>query len=140
MSKYLITFITTSTKALVEYNAEGCLIEYKLEGGFDEKQFKFFFERFPFTYKRLEIWKTSDPTKFKVEEVEPDLSFSHFWDEFAHKTGNKGRAIKLWDKMNEVNRIAALNHIPIYDQELLKKPGQLKLYPETYLNQRRWDL
>lgn len=141
MPKYLIEFKKSKAAVLLEYNPDGCLVSYDHSGEWDFTQFKYFFERFPFLLKYLDEWrKMSIEWNLKVEEVLPDLSFDRFWLEYAYKIGNKKRAENLWNKLKDADRIQSLSYLKTYDTHLAMHPGQSKLYPETYLNQRRWEI
>lgn len=74
-----------------------------------------------------------------IEPVPADLTFNAFWDSYAYKVGNKERTIKLWSALNDSDRTRALAAIPRYNQWLAQKPNMERLYPMTYLSQRRWE-
>lgn len=133
-------FKQSEGKVILEYNDHGYIVEYKLEGSFTEDQYKFFFDRFPFTSHRLEEWKKLGSGRISVNEIEPDLSFQRFWDEYDNKIGARARVQKKWELLPDSDKISALKYIAIYDMVLLKNQGTSKAYPETYLNQRRWEV
>lgn len=74
-----------------------------------------------------------------VEAVPQDLSFSAFWEAYAYKVGDKIRAQKLWTALPDEDRVKCLRSIPKYNQFLAQKPHMDRLYPETYLKQRRFE-
>ena len=67
-----------------------------------------------------------------------DLSFEKFWGAYGNKVGNVARVRKKWDSLPELDRIMALGFISrmrnYYDSKGIVFP-----FPETYLNQRRWE-
>ena len=67
-----------------------------------------------------------------------DLSFERFWDVYANKVGNIKRCQKLWKQLTKEEKILALGFIRRlriwYNTRNIQFP-----YPETYLNQRRWE-
>lgn len=137
MSKYLIEFKETNSSALVEYDELGLLTKFELsKGDFTEHQIKFFNTQFPKRIEHLEWYKAN--TKAKVKQIDEDLSFDRFWKDFDNKVGNKSRALKLWDSLPNPEKAKALKFIVTYDTQLaITKVA--KLYPETYLNQQRWN-
>lgn len=74
-----------------------------------------------------------------ITPIKEDLSFDRFWIEYDNKVGNKKRAEKLWTELSEQNKLLALKYIKRYDSLLKIQNGIAKLYPETYLNQKRWN-
>lgn len=74
-----------------------------------------------------------------IEPVPTDLSFNAFWEKYGYKVGNKSRAIKEWTSLNTDDRIKCLRAIPQYHQYLKNKPNIDRLYPETFLHQRRFE-
>jgi hypothetical protein len=77
--------------------------------------------------------------RFKIEKEPEDLSFEHFWDAYNYKIGNKQRAKKLWDGLNDADRTACLGSLPKYKYYLATHQGIEKAHATTYLNQRRWE-
>ena len=77
----------------------------------------------------------------EAEEVEP-YPFVEFWNTFNFKR-NKQAAEKVWKKLNNKDRAAAMAAIPNYHAYLEHKRStgfdQNNLYPATYLNGRRWE-
>jgi hypothetical protein len=85
------------------------------------------------------ISKYAELENVKVTELEEDLSFDSFWKKYNHKVGNKRRAMKLWDLLSDDQKAAAIAYLRVYDTYLAMNNGMAKLYPETYLNQERWN-
>lgn len=77
--------------------------------------------------------------RFKIEEEPDDLTFERFWEEYAYKIGNKQRAKRLWEGLNDADRTACLGSLKRYNYYLATHPGIEKAHPTTYLNQRRWE-
>lgn len=74
----------------------------------------------------------------RVDEVPADLSFDAFWNKYNYKLGKKERAKKLWECLTDADRARAINAIKAYDTWLSQRSIE-KVYPETYLSQRRWE-
>ena len=74
-----------------------------------------------------------------IEAVPTDLSFPVFWEAYGYKLGDKKRAMVLWTSLTDADRLKCLRAIPQYNQWLKQKPHIERLYPETFLKQRRFD-
>lgn len=101
------------------------------------KRFKTIFgTELPVTPERLDSFKAVGCQVKDVSNI--DLSFKRFWDVYANKVGNIKRCKKLWEQLPDEDKIMALGFIRrlrnLYQQKGLQMP-----YPETYLNQRRWE-
>lgn len=67
-----------------------------------------------------------------------DISFSAFWESYGYKLGHKARVAKKWGQLTNEDKIQALGFIRRYRNFCDRKKIEL-CYPETYLNQRRWE-
>lgn len=79
--------------------------------------------------------------KNKEKEI-INISFVEIWDLYGKKVGDKAKCQKHWEtKLNDRDRKAVLDHIPIYLSTLDPKDTARKyqLQLQTYLNQRRWE-
>lgn len=79
-------------------------------------------------YKGCEITCTNDI----------DTSFAAFWTAYNYKVGNKVRVARKWQELPETDRLLALGFIRRYRNWCDRKKIEY-CYPETYLNQRRWE-
>ena len=137
MQEYLITVNTLNLKVgyknnllhRVEIDA-ATLIEKK-------GQVEWIFKFVPLDL--TELAKYSDDPVVKYRLIESDLSFDRFWNAFDNKVGKKKRAEALWKVMKESEKIKCFEVIPRYDYWLAAKATINKLYPETFLSQRRWE-
>jgi YD repeat-containing protein len=120
------------------YDLAGNLTSFEfLEGALTEGQIKWLFteNHFPYNEQRLkEVY--SKHKNFTLTYGAPDLSFNTFWDAYDKKEKRKVTKA-IWDKMKEVDKIAALRYIKRYNYKL-KINGTAKAYPDTFLNQQRW--
>lgn len=95
----------------------------------------------PELFKEEAASEEDDVPLVEVEEVEP-YPFVEFWNTFNFKR-NKQAAEKVWKKLNNKDRAAAMAAIPNYHAYLEHKRStgfdQNNLYPATYLNGRRWE-
>jgi hypothetical protein len=76
--------------------------------------------------------------KFKVVLVEKVIEFEAFWAEYRYKIGRIERCKKLWKGMTVAERALCVYQIRKYDRYLAHTNIE-KLYPETFLSQRRWE-
>lgn len=67
-----------------------------------------------------------------------DVSFERFWNLYGKKVGNKGGVEKRWSKLEWEEKVMALGCVPRMRQYYERKGLDLP-YPETYVNQRRWE-
>jgi len=75
----------------------------------------------------------------KVEDLSnADLSFERFWNLYGYKVGAKDRVKKKWERLPEGEKILALGSIPRYRRFTEQKHIDMT-YPETYIDQRRWE-
>lgn len=75
----------------------------------------------------------------KVTDVSnADYSFERFWNLYGYKVGNRPRVQKKWERLPEGEKILALGSIPRYQRFAASKKISLT-YPETYIDQRRWE-
>ena len=71
------------------------------------------------------------------EEETINIAFSVFWDLYGKKKGNKESCEKKWKKLNDVERIKIIDTLPNFKASV--KEIQYLPFPETYLNQKRWN-
>lgn len=137
MKKYLVTHKKNGKTMLFSFDLNGFLIAFKTDLNMNDATVDYFKKQFPFKLSELDHYKQSN--LFKVDELEQDLSFNAFWNTYARKVGNKSRAEKLWKGLKDTQKAKALNYIKTYDNHLIMNQGITKLYPETYLSQKRFD-
>lgn len=78
--------------------------------------------------------------KGEEEEEEKDkinISFSVFWDLYGKKKGNKDACEKKWKKLKDSERVKIIDTLPKF--KLSVKDIQYLPFPETYLNNKRWN-
>ena len=71
------------------------------------------------------------------EDVIINIDFNIFWDLYDKKVGSKDKCIKKWDKFKDEERQTIINTLPLFLKSIKEKKYQP--YPETYLNQKRWN-
>ena len=66
-----------------------------------------------------------------------NISFNEFWNLYDKKVGDKNKIEVKWIKLNDSERIAIMQHIPLYKDAQPDK--QYRKNPESYLNNRSWN-
>lgn len=67
-----------------------------------------------------------------------DLSFSMFWNTYAYKVGNKTTVEKKWNALKPEDRLLAMQGIIRQRRHSEAKHTDMP-YPQTYIDQRRWE-
>jgi len=66
-----------------------------------------------------------------------NVDFETFWNLYDKKVGDKKRCEKKWTKLKDSDREEIIKTLPAFKSHI--KDKQFQPYPETYLNQRRWE-
>lgn len=136
--KFTLTSAAFEGSITVEYNDRGYLVGYQSEAEMSEAQMQYWADKFPASdVSLMELAKT---TKLQIKEIAKDLSFTNFWQLYNYKVGAKARAEKLWNALCDADKALALNCIPAYDYFLACKKNQDKMYPETFINKRGFEV
>lgn len=67
-----------------------------------------------------------------------DVSFEKFWQVYGKKVGNKSGVEKKWGKLSWEEKVLAIGCVGRMRRYYESKGIELP-YPETYINQRRWE-
>lgn len=119
------------------YNLDGLLSKFEfLEGDMTPVMIQWLFQKgyFPFKEEMIETFKQRKD--LTVEIGDPDLSFDRFWNTYAKKQ-KKIVTEKLWKKLSDQNRLAAINGIKKY-KTICRMNNHGQALPDTYLSQQRW--
>ena len=71
------------------------------------------------------------------EEEEINIEFSVFWNLYNKKKGSIDNCTKKWLKLSDEEREQIIHTLPAFLLNIKEK--QFQPYPETYLNQKRWE-
>lgn len=138
MIKYVLTSSKFEGQIVVGYkDGRICLLDLSTTT-LSDKQFDYILTNLPVHEADVKIM-VSKSQDLKMVFVPEDLSFERFWTDYNYKIGNKKRAEKLWCELTEADKITALNSIPKYLNFLQRKSNIERLYPETFLSQRRFE-
>lgn len=138
MRRYVVTSSRFDGSLEFCFDDEGYLFSYMKGATLNQTQREWLHSRFPLRENGFSAL-INDSKTLEVKLVDADLSFDHFWDRYGYKVGNKTRAQKLWDKLPDSDRLKVLESIPGYVHYLQTRPNMERLYPETYLSQRRFE-
>lgn len=81
----------------------------------------------------------SNNAKITINAILEDLSFERFWEEYGYKIGKKSRVQLLWSNLSDKDKSKCLLALPRYNYFLANQKGIARLYPETFLSQRRFE-
>lgn len=71
-------------------------------------------------------------SKYKI-----NISFDVFWDLYNKKKGDKEKIEKKWNKLKDDERQKIIDTLPAFLNSI--KDKQFIPFPETYLNNKRWN-
>jgi hypothetical protein len=77
----------------------------------------------------------NDNVNVNVKDI--NISFDVFWDMYNKKIGSKEKLKKKWEKLKPTEREKIIETLPIFLSGIKEK--QFQPYPDTYLNNRRWE-
>lgn len=129
---------------LFKYDLNGHLKQFEIvEGELNGKQMKWLFSEnnFPANESIMKaIWMKDKKyiQVFDIEKSVPDTSFEVFWNLYDHKV-KRVLAEKIYEKLNEADKMKAISSIKPYNNYLQRRPGIQKAHPSTYLNQRYYE-
>ncbi|MGP2571486.1 hypothetical protein ACT4R9_09625 [Ornithobacterium rhinotracheale] len=135
-------FVMTSPKfqgsIIFKYGLNGLLKELKVEANFPREWHLHLLRNVAISINAIPKMKSSFET-IKLEEMPADLSFEKFWKTYGNFAGKKKRCEQLWNALNDTERTQCLNYISIY-KIAKSRDGTALAYPETYINNRVWEI
>jgi hypothetical protein len=117
------------------YSEQGQLLGFRLSRPTDEATFNQL--AVAVQYNLADLLHLYRNSRHLITRVVENLTFDHFWLRYNYKV-HKHQAQKIWEKLRDDDRQAAYDKIPLYDREL-RQTHAAKLFPKTYLNQRKWE-
>ena len=82
--------------------------------------------------------KLKQNPSYKDKDKDKDkIPFQQFWDLYDKKVGDKSRCEKKWHSLSDAERQKIIDTVPAFKKSI--KDIQYLPYPETYLNQKRWN-
>jgi hypothetical protein len=137
MVRYSIEFKNQPDKPMVIGYENRQLALISIPEWFSEQQITWMLNTVPTSEPRLGELDSYMP-RFKVQKIEEDLSFERFWNDYGYKVGKKERCQMLWRILSDADKSSCLKAIKKYNRWLLDKNID-RVYPETFLSQRRWE-
>lgn len=119
------------------FNDAELLIEFKADAAMSTEALTWLLERIP--VKHAELQKMATGIGAKLVEVQLDLSFEKFWQEYDYKVGNKTKCKKLWEALTDADKSVALSAIGRYKRYLQVKTTIEQVYPERFISHRRFE-
>ena len=139
MDKYSISIRKNMTAAVLAAYENGVLKSLEvITPGLNKSQVGWLKNTVPADEQELPAL-TNTYNFISIEKAPTDVSFNAFWELYGYKVGKKDRTIRLWQGLNEAERIKCLRSIPRYKMWLAQKQSIEMLYPETYLAQKRYE-
>lgn len=77
--------------------------------------------------------------KVEILELTEGITFEAFWKEYPNKVGRKERCRELWRMLTDAEKYKAFHSIKSYKKWISTQNNMAFVYPETFLNQRRWE-
>lgn len=72
-----------------------------------------------------------------IKDVNNNIPFDDFWNLYNKKVGDKKKCEKKWKALKDDQREIIMQTLPKWLKQFSDK--QFQPYPETYLNQERWN-
>ncbi len=135
MKKYVLTSQSFEGQVMFWFNEEGLMIFYHNESEMNKAQQEWLLANLPLTVDMIAL--VTAKIKGSLEQLPEDISFDTFWDLYAKKL-NRIRAEKLYNKLNEGDKLKAINSIKHYDNYLQRNSWRSKADPDTYLRNQSY--
>jgi hypothetical protein len=71
------------------------------------------------------------------EDENLKISFENFWNVYNKKSGDKEKIFNKWKKLRQEDRDKIFETLPVFLSTI--KDKQYQPFPETYLNNKRWN-
>lgn len=137
MTKIIVHGTTFSGNIAIVFDFDARLKSIAFDCEMAEEIQQRFLNRLPITEQSFMAWVKKNQIKHTI--IPADLSFTAFWLAYNYKVGNKQRAEKLWNALSDEEKSKSFVSIPKYDFYMKMHPKLERLYPETYLFQRRFE-
>jgi len=134
--KYILTHKKIAGAIVIQYDEQGRVRCFEFDCDASQELWEFMFNNFP---QMQESLRHPSFSNFIIQAVPEDITFQAFWKAYDHKVGDKHRAEKLYNLLNDIQKTQVLTSIPRYNTFLQKHATQERCYPETYLSQSRWE-
>lgn len=137
MYTYSLTSKLFTGEILFKYDLSTDLVYFENKAQMSDEQKKYLLEHMPLTLTHLKKMALKDT--ITINEIPEDLTFERFYNKYNYKVGSKKRAESIWKGLSNTDKYLCLQAIDRYNSFLNKKKNMERAYPETFLNQRRWE-
>lgn len=141
MQQYEVKILALAGNVRLTYDDGGQLCEASCSiEGMTPVQHQWLWSWLPLTADAIEAASINAKVleKMAIQRAEYAIPFSVFWDTYGYKVGKKTRAENLWEGLTPGEQWQCMRSIPRYKAWLAGKSIE-RLYPETYLAQRRFE-
>lgn len=83
------------------------------------------------------VQTTNTNNKVNNEDKVISVDFNEFWNLYGRKVGDKKGAIKKWEKLTKQTKDMIMEILPEWKKQFSNV--QYQPFPETFLNQERWN-
>lgn len=128
-------YFTGSIDIVFDQYGQLCLFD-AMQATLTDGQMKLFLKNAQSNVSTIEQWFGG--TKAKLIEVPLEATFDMFWSLYAKKI-NKVRVVKLWEKLNDTDKMSAILGITKYNNYLSRETWRSKADPETYIRGKYWE-
>lgn len=132
--RYIITSRKFVGEIEVKFNSQSYICAFDIRAQLTGEQINYFLNNLPIREEGIDVFKSDTVT---IKMLPDDLTFESFWKRYDYKVGHKKKAEKMWERMSDAERMKAIEWLKNYDTQL-KFTGVAKMYPETYLLQKRY--
>jgi hypothetical protein len=116
--KYLLKHRKITGSIIFQYDELGRIIAFQFDCEITDDIWDYITGHFPL---RIETLKHPAFKNFEIMDVPEDLSFDAFWNAYQYKVGNKERARKLYNLLDDHERTRVFSGIKKYNAFLAKK-------------------
>lgn len=136
MRHFILTSTSFTGSLEYKYCDNGYLIWFQYNALASDSQRNWLLSNMPLTVSGFnEV--VSKAKSFKVEEIQLDLSFDAFWEQYGHKI-NKKRCLPLYNKLSTEKRMQCIKSIVPYKRYLARTNYRNKTDPENYLRKEMY--
>ena len=136
-SEYILTFNATDISISFNYDLNGLLVSFKVDGILTEKQHDYVMRKIPVLENQIDRF-TKVFKNINITTKPKDLSFERFWNDYNNKKGKLVMCKNMWAKLGDAAKVKVLLHIPGYRKQCAKDKVDMA-YPSTYINQEYYN-
>lgn len=138
MKRFIITSPRFTGEINVLYGVDNKLqfIDF-MKCDLTDEQMDFFKTRLPIYFSN-DFIKSFGSSRLDVVEEGYHVSFDQWWNRYDLKR-NRDRALKVWQKLSEADKVNAFFKLGSYERHLALNTWKTKAEPDKYLRNRYWE-